>query len=101
MFLMNMSDVLCHFCKSNEENLTHRFFYCRRTNWIVHEIEDKINRVLEDDTISAIIFTPYRFILGFIHEKSYIRVFGNFIIILAKWEIWKIRNRITFDSTRL
>ena len=101
LLLMNMSDGLCHFCKSNEANLTHLFFYSRRMNLIVHEIENKINRVLEDDSINSIRNARYHFILGFIHKKSYIKVFVNFIIILAKWEIWKIRNRIKFDSIQV
>ena len=99
LFLMNMSDDgLCHFCKSNIETLAHLFFYCRRTNWILQELELKINHVLEDDSKPAIKIVPYHFILGFTHENSTIRVFVNFIIVLAKWEIWKIRNTIKFDN---
>ena len=96
--LMNMSDGLCHFCKENTENITHLFYYCRRVNWIIHEIEIKVNHILEDDLQQRINFTPFHFILGFLHEKSYIRIFVNFIIILTKWEIWKHRNKIKHDN---
>lgn len=52
-------DGLCHFCKSNIETSAHLFFYCRRTNWILHELEHKINRVLEDDSKPAIKITLF------------------------------------------
>ena len=65
LFLMNMSDDgLCHFCKSNIEALAHLFFYCRRTNWILHELELKINRFLEDDSKPAIKIAPYHILSG-------------------------------------
>ena len=50
LFLMKMSDGLCYFCKENAENLTHLFHYCRRINWIIHEIETRVNRILENDS---------------------------------------------------
>ena len=36
--------------------------------------------------------------LGFLHENSHIRKFVNFIIILMKWEIWKLRNKVKYDN---
>ena len=90
-------DGFCHFCKSNTETLAHLFFYCRRTNWIFLELELKINHVLEDDSKPAIIIAPYHFILGLMHGNGIFRAFVNFIFVLAKWEIWKIRNAIKFD----
>ena len=30
-------------------------------------------------------------------KKVYIRNFVNFIVILTKWELWKLRNKIKFD----
>ena len=99
--LMNMFDGLCHFCKENTENLRHLFYYCRRVNWIIHEIEIKVNHILEEDLQQRINSTPFHFILGFLHEKSYIRIFVNFIIILTKWEIWKHRNKIKHDNKQL
>ena len=94
-------DGFCHFCKSNLETLAHLFFYCRRTNWVICEIENKINRALEDDSRPAIKIAPFHFILVFTHENRIIRVFVNLIIMLAKWEIWKIRNKIKFDNIQV
>ena len=74
---MNMSDDgLCHFCEYIE-TLAHLFFYCRRTHWILHELELKINHVLEDDLKPAIKIAPYHFILGFTHENSTISSGAN------------------------
>ena len=102
LLLMNMSDDgFCHFCKSNLETIAHLFDYCRRTNWIVNQLEQKINRVLENDSRLAIKIAPYHFILGFTHENSIVRVFVNLIIILVKWEMWKIRNKIKFDNIQV
>ena len=47
LFLMNMSNGLCHFCKANTETLTHLFFDCAVVNRIIREIEAKINCILE------------------------------------------------------
>ena len=102
LLLMNMSeDGFCHFCKSNLETLAHLFFYCRRTNRVIYEIENKINRALEDDSRPAIKIAPYHFIPGFNHENRIIRVFVNLIIMLAKFEIWKIRNKIKIDNIQV
>ena len=60
-----------------------------------------MNRALEDDSRSAIKIIPYHFILGFTHENLTIRVFVNLIIMLAKWEIWEIRNKIKFDNIQV
>ena len=102
LLLMNMSDDgFCHFCKSNLETVAHLFYYCRRTNWIVNQLEQKLNRALENDSRLAIKIAPYHFILGFTHENSIVRVFVNFIIILVKREMWKIINKIKFDKIQV
>ena len=102
LLLMNMSeDGFCHFCKSNLETVAHLFFYCRRINWICFKIEQKLNRVLAEDSKSAIKIAPHQFILGYLHENKNVRVFVNLIIVLVKWEIWKIRNGIKFDNKQV
>ena len=47
LFLMNMSNGLCHFCKANTETLTHLFYDCAVVNPIIREIEAKINCIFE------------------------------------------------------
>ena len=37
LFLMNMSNGLCHFCNVNMETITHLFYCCTKINWIIHE----------------------------------------------------------------
>ena len=99
---MNMSDDgLCHFCKLNLETVAHLFFYCQKTNWVLHELEQKMNSALEKESKSAIKITPFHFILGFPHGNNTIRIFVNFIIVLAKQGIWKIRNKIKFDNIQV
>ena len=50
LYLMNMSDGLWHFCKETTENLTHILYnnYCRKMNWLIREIENKINVILDE-----------------------------------------------------
>ena len=83
------------FSKENTENLKHLFYCCRRVNWIIHEIEIKVNYILEDDLRQRINFTPFHFILGFLHEKSYIRIFVNFIIILTNGKYGNIETKLS------
>ena len=78
------------------ETLTHLVYDCTTINWIIHEIEDQINRTVEADSQLRINFVPSHLILRFLHEKIYIRNFVNFIVILIKWELWKRRNKIKF-----
>ena len=37
---------------------------------------------------------PTNLILEFVHKKSDIRMFVNFVHIQCKWEIWKLRHKI-------
>ena len=57
--------------------------------------------MLAEDSKSAIKIAPYQFILGYLHENKNVRVFVNLIIVLVKWEIWKIRNGIKFDNKQV
>ena len=98
LFLMNMSNGLCHFCKANTETLTHLFYDCAVVNRIIREIEAKINCILEAVSQLKINLLSSHLVLGFLHENSHIRKFVNFIIILMKWEIWKLRNKVKYDN---
>ena len=98
LFLMNMSDGLCHFCRENSENLTHLFYFCRIINRVIRELEQKINSIIEEEYMLKVQLNPTNLILGFVHEKSDIRMFVNFVLIQCKWEIWKLRNKIKHDN---
>ena len=98
LFLMNMSNGLCHFCKANTDTITHLFYDCAIIKRTINEIEDKINRILEADTQLKVNLSSAHLVLGFLHESSHVRNFINFILILSKWEIWKLRNKIKFDN---
>ena len=98
LFLMNMSNGLCHFCKANTETITHLFYDCTIIKRTINEIEDKINRILEADTQLKVNLSSANQVLGFLHESRHVRDFINLILILSKWEIWKLRNKIKFDN---
>ena len=98
LFLMSMSDGLCHFCRENSENLTHLFYFCRIINRVIRELEQKINSIIEEEYMLKVQLKPTNLILGFVHEKSDIRMFVNFVLIQCKWEIWKLRNKIKHDN---
>ena len=98
LFLMNMSNSLCHFCKGNTETITHLFYDCTIIKRTISEIEDKINCILGADIQPKINLSSANLVLGFLHENSQARNFVNLILILSKWEIWKLRNKIKFDN---
>ena len=81
---MNMSDGLCHFCRENSENLTHLFYFCRIINRVIRELEQKINSIIEKEYMLKVQLKPTNLILGFVHEKSDIRMFVNFVLIQCK-----------------
>ena len=60
------------------------------------QIENKINCILENDLQLKISLLSTHLVLGLLHENSIVRKFVNFIIILSKWEIWKLRNNVKF-----
>ena len=93
-----MSNGLCHFCKANIETLTHLFYDCAIIHSIIHEKESKINRMLEADLQLKINLLSAHLVLGYLHENSHIRKCVNYIIILMKWEIWKLRNKVKYDN---
>ena len=98
LFIMLFPRNICHFCKANTETITHLFYDCTIIKRTINEIEDKINRILEADTQLKINLSSANLVLGFLHESSQARNFINFILILSKWEIWKLRNKIKFDN---
>ena len=98
LFLMNMSTGLCHFCKTNTETIKHLFYECSIINRVIHKIENKINCILENDLHLKISLLSTHLVLGLLHENSLVRKFVNFIIILSKWEIWKLRNNVKFNN---
>ena len=60
LFLMNMSNELCHFCKANTETLTHLFYDCAIVDRIIREIEANINRILgADSQLKINLFSHY------------------------------------------
>ena len=98
LFLMNMSTGLCHFCQTNTETIKHLFYECSHINRVIHTLENKINCILENNLQLKISLLSTHLVLGLLHENSLVRKFVNFIIILSKWEIWKLRNNIKFNN---
>ena len=98
LFLMNMSTGLCHFCKTNTETIKHFFYECSLINSVIHKIENKIKCILGNDLQLKISLLSTHLVLGLLHENSLVRKFVNFIIILSKWEIWKLRNNVKFNN---
>ena len=67
----------------------------------IHEIEAKINCILEADSQHNINLFSAHLVLGLLHENSHIRKFVIFIIILMKWEIWELRNKVKYDNKQI
>ena len=97
--LMNFSNGLSHFCKAHVEDIRHLFYNCSISHDIVRQIEGKLNTVLNeyDETLEL---DTHHIILGYTDGTKISRSFINFCILVLKWELWKIRNKVKFENRR-
>ena len=96
--LMNLSNGLCNFCKSETEDIRHLFFACPITHAVFRNIQDKINIVLNEMYSKTLLLECHHVILGYIDGPKKLQGFVNFCLVLMKWEIWKFRNNVKFNN---
>ena len=98
--LMGKSEGKCHFCKNETEYLTHLFYDCRVIKEVFKNLESKINRILQSEGYQQHVFNLQTAVLGVLEKDDCVRIFLNTILHIFKWEIWKIRNLIKYESIR-
>ena len=54
--------------------------------------------MLEADSQLKINLLSAHLVLRYLHETTHIRKLVNYIIILMKWIIWKLRNKVKYDN---
>ena len=97
---MGKSNGLCLFCKNNTETPQHLFFQCFKIKPIIEELNTMIialcdlTYVLNEDNIMLGIY---------LYDKHNIKEVLSviFLIIVAKWAIWKFRNDIKYNNKKI
>ena len=87
----------CHFCKQFFETQTHLFYNCKKIYPLIEFIELLLIRshIIVDDNIEE-----KNMILGFYEGNENELVIGNILISVAKWTIWKFRNKIKYENAK-
>ena len=57
-----------------------------------------MNDIINRDFNCNIILQAYDILIGYLHSNKVIRIFVNFVMHIAKWELWKIRNSIKHEK---
>ena len=96
--LMNFSDGLCHFCRLETEDVRHLFALCPFSKGINDVLQDKMNEIITRHFNCNIALQSHDIILGHLHANKIIRMFINFVLHIAKWELWKIRNSVKHEN---
>ena len=89
---MNLSSGRCHLCqiRDNDETMQHLFFKCHS----VKEIEAIFNN--RSGLTANIEIKELNIMLG-LYGGEDIDVIFNTVILISKWEIWKIRNKVKYN----
>ena len=99
--LMNFSDGLCHFCQDETEDVRHLFVLCPFSKEINYRLENKMNDILNRELNCNITLQAHDILIGYLHSNKIISIFVNFVMHIAKWELWKIRNSIKHEKQRV
>ena len=96
---MNLSNGRCHLCqiRDNDETMQHLFFKCPSVNKIIKEIEAIFNR---SGLTANIEIKELNIMLG-LYGGEDLDVIFNTVIFISKWEIWKIRNKVKYNQSRI
>ena len=97
---MNKSNGMCKVCCQKEETLTHLFYDCNGIQPIWRFIEGIIESVLLKEvllSIRHIFFCVQRHTHNLNCDEIF---FCNMLILTAKFEIWKHRNKVKFDVSK-
>ena len=92
-----LSNGKCHFCKSKDEDQIHLFFECPFLFTVKQRLNNIVNTILKN---KLSVVNKASVILGS-HYKDISRKetnLHNFIILIYKWTIWKIRNTIKYEG---
>ena len=92
------SNGKCHFCTDYVENIEHLFYDCERSKEFLSFVFAMMNFV-EPRSKNHVEFTFSKFnvIFGFATKEKISNV-CNFIVLMAKWEIWKERNIVKYQK---
>ena len=96
---MNLSNGRCHLCqiRDNDETMQHLFFKCPSVYKIIKEIEEIFNR---SGLTANIEIKELNIMLG-LYGGEDLDVIFNTVIFISKWEIWKIRNKVKYNQSRI
>ena len=92
---MGKSDGLCKICSLEAETTCHLLFECVNANSMWHNLSRKIQNncnCIYDFNLEDVIFG----IQG-VHENNF-KTFVDFIILEAKWQLWKNRNNVKYGN---
>ena len=96
--LMGTSDGKCHFCNTQIEYLTHLFYECTVIQEMLVNIQNKINSTLQGKGHEHIHFDLKTVMPGFERNEDCVRTYLNTVLHIVKWERWKLRNLIKYES---
>ena len=97
---MNKSDGKCKVCKSEDENLCHLICECSKILPIWTSIEQLLSDVCNED----VILSTRDIIFGLRQDRFFSPIYSdvsNFIVLTAKWEIWKHRNNVKMEQAQI
>ena len=96
---MNLSNGKCHLCqiRDNDETMQHLFFKCPSVKKIIKEIEAIFNW---SGLTTNIEIKELNSMLG-LYGGEDLDVIYNTVIFISKWEIWKIRNKVNYNQSRI
>jgi hypothetical protein len=83
--------------KRNDETIQHLFFKRPSVKKIIKEIEAIFNR---SELTANIEIKESNSMLG-LYGGEDLDVIFNTIIFISKWEIWKIRNKVKYNQSRI
>ena len=96
---MNLSNGKCHLyqIRDNDETMQHLIFECASVKKNKKEIKAIFNRSGLTDNIEI---KESNIMLG-LYGGEDLDVIINTVIFIAKWEIWKIRNEVKYNQSRI
>ena len=96
---MNLSNGKCHLyqIRDDDETMQHLFFECASVKKIIKEIKAIFNRSGLTDNIEI---KESNIMLG-LYGDGDLDVIINTVIFISKWEIWKIRNEVKYNQSRI
>ena len=96
---MNLSNGRCHLCqiRDNDETMQHLFFKYPSVKKNIKEIEAIFNR----SGLTANIEINELNIMLRLYGGEDLDIIFNIVIFISKWEIWKIRNKVKYNQSRI